>query len=60
MGIDYSDIENVIHCGAPSTIEQYIQETALLYDKVNNYGEETMSGEMHIQSRLASCDNTCS
>ena len=27
-------------------------------DKVNNYGEETMSEEMHIhQSRLASCEN---
>ena len=27
MGINYPDIKNVIHCGAPSTTEQYIQET---------------------------------
>ena len=27
MGIDCPDSKNVIHCGAPSTTEQYIQET---------------------------------
>ena len=27
MGINCPDIKNVIHCGAPFTTEQYIQET---------------------------------
>ena len=53
MGIDCPDIENVIHCGAPSTVEQYVQETgragrngepavALLYGKPGKHVDEAM------------------
>ena len=53
MGIDYSDIKNIIHCGAPSTTEQYIQGTGqagrngkltvtLLYGKLRKHVDEAI------------------
>ena len=53
MGIDCPDSNNVIHCDAPSTTEQHIQETGqasrngetavtLLYGKPRKHEDEAM------------------
>ena len=53
MGIDCPDIHNIIHCGSPATVEQYVQEagragrngafaSALLYGKPGKHVEQSM------------------
>lgn len=54
MGVDFPDIDQIIHWGPPSNLEQYAQEVGragrggqkscaiLMYDKVNRHSELTM------------------